>query len=191
MRFFWLVLIALALNYPCIAKEGNTLPAQRMVELASVRGEFHQERYISVLPLPLVSNGIFTYRKGSEMIWQTLAPVASTIRVTPGHGIQIIDAEGNPQEQASSQLLVDIFLGVFSGDLDSLSSLFKIAEVVDTDGWQLRLTPLDKSLSGYLQSILIIGSSYVESIQLTEGNGDRTEITLRVLDSTIDEPLPK
>lgn len=185
------MLLALVSHYPCMAAEGNSDITRRMVAPTSIHGEFTQERHITVLPLPLVSNGIFSYRKGNEMTWQTLAPVTSTIRVTPGQGIEIADAKGNYQEAASSQLLAEIFVGVISGDLEPLSGLFTIENEVEADGWQLRLTPREKALSGYVQSIVITGSDHVQFIQFTEANGDRTDIKLRVLDITVDEPLPQ
>lgn len=158
--------------------------ATRLAEIREMEGTFEQTRHISVLSVPLSSSGQFTYQQGEGIVWSTLKPVESVVRISPEQGVMIVDGNGNPQPVPASEMIGGIFLGIFSGDLGGLNDYFSIEEQADgaapeAGHWQLRLTPLQAGLAEHLEAIDIRGAELVEGISLLEANGDRTEIVFK------------
>lgn len=174
-----------------VAVLGNEASASIPVDLVpqlrqihQLEGSFEQTRHISVLSLPLRSSGQFTYRQEEGIVWRTLEPVASTVRISPEQGVVIVDDSGNQQPVPASELIGGIFLGIFSADFSRLNDYFAIEKqpanaALDTHHWHLKLTPLQAGLADHLQAVEIRGAELVEAITLREANGDRTEIVFK------------
>ena len=46
-------------------------------------GKFTQSKYLSKIDISIPSSGDFFYVKDEEIIWQTLKPINSTLKLTP------------------------------------------------------------------------------------------------------------
>lgn len=159
--------------------------APQFQQLDSLHGEFSQQRHIGILSLPLQSNGIFSYQRGKGMVWETLAPVQNRVEITPEKGILMANAGQAEQAVIAPPVLAQIFLNLFAGDFSQLETLFTIAalpqEPTAAHQWGLVLTPKDTHLGEQISSIQVQGSMAVDSITLSETNGDSTAISLKVL----------
>lgn len=163
------------------AKNDATLLAQlsaRSKAIQSLQGHFVQQKNIAVLPVPLNSTGKFQFEQGKEVIWETLTPVQSTLRLTP-KGIRFENEQGKDQaaaQQAGVDVVAKIFMGVIAGELESLDTYFSVHASGDTKQWQLLLTPRSPNLAAYIQNIKLQGSEFTEQLNITETNGDNTNI---------------
>lgn len=156
--------------------------AQRSQEIQSLEGTFSQQKTIAVLPVPLSSNGRFSFEQGKEVVWETLMPVQSRLTLTP-KGISFADAKGEQKtpaqaqaQQAGAEIVAKIFMGVIAGELDSLQDYFTLSATGTTAEWQIRLVPRSTNLSAYIASIELRGGEYTEHLDIAEANGDKTYI---------------
>jgi hypothetical protein len=156
--------------------------AARSQEIQSLDGHFEQHKTIAVLPVPLASNGRFSFAQGKEVIWETLVPVHSRLTLTPG-GISFADAKGEQKtsgqaqaQQAGAEIVAKIFMGVIAGELDSLQDYFTLNATGTAADWHIQLVPRSANLSAYIASIELRGGEYTEHLDIAEANGDKTLI---------------
>lgn len=183
MKNGWLLLLALCLPIAFTAQADEDLLAQlsaRSQAIQSLQGQFEQQKTIAVLPVPLSSSGQFSFVQGKEVIWETLVPVQSRLQLTPG-GISFADAEGVQQspaqaQQAGTEIVAKIFMGVIAGELDSLQDYFTLTATGSTGDWQIQLVPRSPNLSAYITRIELSGGEFTEHLNIAEANGDKTYI---------------
>ncbi|MBQ0711642.1 MAG: outer membrane lipoprotein carrier protein LolA [Porticoccus sp.] len=156
---------------------GNGLQAEvasRVQAVKSLSGSFKQQRSISVLPLLLLSEGSFEYTRANGMIWQTMAPVESIVTITSS-GIDVGD--GSSQTVGSAHVAAAL-LGVFSGRFDLLKEQFTIDAKGDAAEWQLELRPKSALVAEQIVSISISGRQAIDTVVVSEANGDTSSISL-------------
>lgn len=162
----------------------------RSQAIQSLEGKFQQQKTIAVLPVPLNSNGRFSFEQGKEVVWETLLPVQSRLTLTPG-GISFADAKGEQKtpaqaQQAGAEIVAKIFMGVIAGELDSLQDYFTLSATGTASDWQIQLVPRSANLSAYITRIELRGGQYTEHLDIAEANGDKTYIMF-----TTDKVVPK
>jgi outer membrane lipoprotein-sorting protein len=145
--------------------------------IESFSGTFVQYRKIVVLPLPLNSEGKFSYHHQTGMVWTTLHPVQSTVIISD-QGIQTEDAESVRRTVGSPQV-AKALLGVFSGRLESLSEQFNIVASGSISDWRLQLKPKNDLLAAEITSIDIRGKETTESVSIADANGDSSNLTFK------------
>ena len=143
--------------------------------IESFSGSFVQNRKIVVLPLPLISDGEFSYHHQTGMIWTTLNPVQTTVIIS-SNGIQMEDSESVRRTVGSPQI-AKALLGLFLGRLESLSEQFFIEASGNTSEWQLNLKPKNDLLAAEITSIDIHGKETTESVAISDANGDSSSLT--------------
>lgn len=146
--------------------------------IQSLQGRFVQQKHISVLPVPLNSTGKFDFEQGKGVNWETLTPVHNAIRLTP-KGIVFEDEKGkasNPAQQAGVEVVAKIFMGVITGELDSLNNYFLVVASGSENQWKLILTPRSANLAAYINTIELQGREFTEVLDIVETNGDKTNI---------------
>lgn len=144
----------------------------------SISGKFTQSRHIAVLSIPIRSSGEFHYQRQNGLIWKVNQPVESTLEVSYNNGLRMIDDKGNTNPISGTELLTQLFLGIFSGNLTTLLDTFNIEEREIEKSWQLHLTPKSDVLRQHINYIDITGQHSVNFISVQETNGDRNEIYL-------------
>ena len=97
------------------------------------------------------------------------------VQVINGQPPQIITAENNPQMFQFNHLL----RALFQADRKVLEENFRV-EFADLGAgrWTLRLTPITTPLDKIFATIDLAGSTYLDTIQLNDKQGDRTDIVL-------------
>lgn len=157
------------------------LPLQ---SLDNIQGTFEQTRHISVLTAPLTASGEFSYQREQGVVWRTLEPVRSTLRVDANDKVTQEDANGTVQQVPASDFIGGLFKSLFSGDFSQLGELFQFEQLPVDDAserdlsWRLRLTPRQAAVSEQLQYIDLAGDGFAERVVIQQANGDRTEIAL-------------
>ncbi|EGD9824801.1 outer membrane lipoprotein carrier protein LolA [Escherichia coli] len=156
---------------------------QRFTEQPVIRAHFDQTRTIKDLPQPLRSQGQMLIARDQGLLWDQTSPFPMQlllddkrmVQVINGQPPQIITAENNPQMfQFNHQLRA-----LFQADRKVLEQNFRVEFADKGEGrWTLRLTPTTTPLDKIFNTIDLAGQTYLESIQLNDKQGDRTDIAL-------------
>ncbi|EFC9281850.1 outer membrane lipoprotein carrier protein LolA [Escherichia coli] len=156
---------------------------QRFTEQPVIRAHFDQTRTIKDLPQPLRSQGQMLIARDQGLLWDQTSPFPMQlllddkrmVQVINGQPPQIITAENNPQMFQFNHLL----RALFQADRKVLEQNFRVEFADKGEGrWTLRLTPTTTPLDKIFNTIVLAGQTYLESIQLNDKQGDRTDIAL-------------
>lgn len=156
---------------------------QRFTEQPVIRAHFTQTRAIKDLPQPLLSQGEMLIARDTGLLWDQKSPFpmmlmlddSRMVQVVNGQPPQVITAENNPQMFQFNHLL----RALFQADRKVLEQNFCIEFQDKGEGrWSLRLTPTTTPLDKIFATIDLAGQAYLESIQLNDKQGDRTDIAL-------------
>lgn len=156
---------------------------QRFTEQLVIRAHFDQTRTIKDLPQPLRSQGQMLIARDQGLLWDQTSPFPMQlllddkrmVQVINGQPPQIITAENNPQMFQFNHLL----RALFQADRKVLEQNFRVEFADKGEGrWTLRLTPTTTPLDKIFNTIDLAGQTYLESIQLNDKQGDRTDIAL-------------
>ena len=178
----WLPLLALIVSPLASAVTLDELQ-QRFTEQPVVRAHFEQVRTIKDMPQPLRSQGEMLIARDSGLLWDQKAPFPMTlllddkrmVQIVNGQPPQTITADTNPQMFQFNHLL----RALFQADRRVLEENFRVEFADLGEGrWTLRLTPITTPLDKIFATIDLAGKTYLESIQLNDKQGDRTDIAL-------------
>ncbi|EJA4449202.1 outer membrane lipoprotein carrier protein LolA [Escherichia coli] len=156
---------------------------QRFTEQPVIRAHFDQTRTIKDLPQPLRSQGQMLIARDQGLLWDQTSPFPMQlllddkrmVQVINGQPPQIITAENTPQMFQFNHLL----RALFQADRKVLEQNFRVEFADKGEGrWTLRLTPTTTPLDKIFNTIDLAGQTYLESIQLNDKQGDRTDIAL-------------
>ena len=147
-------------------------------------GNFEQRKFITVLPKPLISTGQFKLDDNSELEWLILKPVRSRL-VFDHNGIHQ-NQHGKTVWQASNEqpgvtAIGLILRSILSADLQPLTAYFGVEGTLENQVWRLVLTPNEPFLQQVVTKITLTGSSHINTVNLFEVGGDRTEIRFEIL----------
>lgn len=155
----------------------------RLAESGVVRGEFTQLRKIELLSRPLESSGNFIL-SDYGLYWHQTRPFTSVLiadgerlvqRLEDGPTTSIAAAE-NPMVLPFSR----IFLSIFRGSEEELRAHFEIAFAMQGDVWEISLQPTSYPLSEAIETIILRGREYIQSIDVINRSSD--EMTIRFSD---------
>lgn len=156
---------------------------QRFTEQPVVRAHFDQTRTIKDLPQSLRSQGKMLIARDQGLLWDQTSPFPMQlllddkrmVQAINGQPPQTITAENNPQMFQFNHLL----RALFQADRKVLEQNFRVEFADLGEGrWTLRLTPITTPLDKIFATIDLAGKTYLESIQLNDKQGDRTDIAL-------------
>ncbi|WP_413713766.1 outer membrane lipoprotein carrier protein LolA [Serratia marcescens] len=156
---------------------------QRFTGQPVIRAHFAQTRTIKDMPQPLRSQGEMLLARDQGLLWDQQSPFPMLLMLNDfrmvqqvnGQPQQTVTAENNPQMFQFNHLL----RGLFQADRKALEQNFRVGFQDKGEGrWVLRLTPTTTPLDKIFSSIDLSGETYLESIQLNDKQGDRTEIIL-------------
>ncbi|MBB1202106.1 outer membrane lipoprotein carrier protein LolA [Enterobacteriaceae bacterium 89] len=156
---------------------------QRFTEQPVVRAHFDQTRTIKEMPQPLRSQGEMLIARDTGLLWDQTSPFpmmlmlddSRMVQIVNGQPPQVITADNNPQMFQFNHLL----RALFQADRKVLEQNFRIDfKDQGNDRWTLKLTPVTTPLDKIFTSIDLGGKTYLETIQLNDKQGDRTDIIL-------------
>lgn len=156
---------------------------QRFAGQPVIRAHFDQTRIIKDLPQPLRSQGEMLIARDKGLLWDQISPFPMQlllddkrmIQAVNGQPSQVISADTNPQMFQFNHLL----RALFRADPQVLAQNFRLDFADKGEGrWTLRLTPTTTPLDKIFTRIELAGNTYLDSIQLHDKQGDRTDILL-------------
>ncbi|SEL71286.1 Outer membrane lipoprotein carrier protein LolA [Roseateles sp. YR242] len=155
---------------------------QRLKQPQWLRGDFTQTKKVPGFTKPLVSRGEFVLARGLGVLWRTIKPFASELRLTRdeiratqgGQTAMRLEAAREPAVRVINTLMFSLL----NGDVSGLADLFDLSGEVKGDKWQLALLPKPGPLRQVLKQVALEGDSFVRRIQLFEANGDESLIQL-------------
>jgi Outer membrane lipoprotein carrier protein LolA len=155
---------------------------ERLQQPEWLRGEFTQTKKVPGFAKPLVSRGDFVLARGRGVLWRTVKPFASELRLTQneiratqgGQTSMRMDAAREP----AVRLITTLMFSLLNGDVSGLAEVFELSGSTNGAGWQLSLTPRPGALQQVLKKVELEGDGFVRRIQLFEANGDESLIQL-------------
>ena len=143
-------------------------------------GRFDQTKHLAGMKKPLASHGRFCVVAGKGVLWRTLKPFPSTLRLKRDEIVQLQGERVAMRLEASQEPTVRMINGVLfsllAGDLGQLDSLFEVDGSVTGQTWKVALKARNAALARAVGAIRLEGGVYVRSIEMNEDSGDRTEI---------------
>jgi Outer membrane lipoprotein carrier protein LolA len=159
-------------------------PTQFMREADVVRGKFLFDKYLAGVKRPLRSSGDFVYARKQGLLWHTRKPFDSELIMT---GIRLVQRDDgkivtmlNASSQPAVRVFADLLQALLALNVTQLQKTFELYGQKDAVRWELGLRTRGKSMSVFSDATLG-GRTLLETIELRESNGDRTEVSFQEL----------
>ncbi|MEJ2441897.1 MAG: outer membrane lipoprotein carrier protein LolA [Exilibacterium sp.] len=187
-----LIWVLLCINYAPFAtaeQAGTERIAAAFSGLLNMRGQFEQQRLLVDIPQPIVSRGVFIYRRNRGLYWETNEPFFNASTFTP-EGIlhwqeRGVAARSNLKNPRVEQAVSRVLLSVFSADLARIKEQFSVSvKPFAASGWSLTLKPSSVAVKQAIDTITLVGHKTIHTISIASASGDKTRITLTNTDST-------
>ncbi len=148
-------------------------------------GRFDQSKQLAGMKKPLASNGRFCVVAGKGVLWRTLQPFPSTLRLTRD---EIVNYQGDrvamrldAKTEPTVRMINNVLFSLLSGDLGQLETLFEVDGTVDASNWNVVLKPRQAGLEKAIGIIKLDGGAYVKTIVMGDAAGDRTTIVFSAI----------
>ena len=143
-------------------------------------GRFDQTKELVGLKKPLPSNGRFCVVADKGVLWRSLQPFPSVLKLTRE---EIVQLEGDrvamrldAKQEPAVRMINGVLFAALAGDLERLKNLFDIDGGIRNDAWGVTLKPRTAALAKAIGTISLEGGAYVRSVTIVEASGDRTKI---------------
>jgi hypothetical protein len=179
-------LIALALaaspfaSTPAMAAAPVVQIQAMLARPAVMCGRFDQTKTLAGMKKPLLAEGRFCIVAGKGVLWRTLAPFKSTLRLTRD---EIVNYQGDrvamrmdAKTEPTVRMINDVLFSLLAGELAQLDKLFETEGAVDAGHWRVTLKARAPALAKAIGAIRLDGAAYVDHMVMDEANGDRTSI---------------
>nr|WP_315395896.1 outer membrane lipoprotein carrier protein LolA [uncultured Duganella sp.] len=148
-------------------------------------GRFDQTKQLAGMKKPLASNGRFCVVAGKGVLWRTLQPFPSTLRLTRD---EIVNYQGDrvamrldAKTEPTVRMINNVLFSLLSGDLGQLDSLFEVDGTADATTWNVALKARQPALEKAIGTIKLDGGAYVKNIVMSEAGGDKTNIVFSAI----------
>jgi hypothetical protein len=150
-------------------------------------GRFDQNKQLAGMKKPLAAEGRFCVVAGKGVLWRTLKPFPSTLRLTRD---EIVNYQGDrvamrldAKTEPTVRMINNVLFSLLAGDLAQLESLFEVDGTVDANSWSVALKAREPALAKAIGTIKLEGGAYVKNIVMNEASGDRTSIVFSAIQS--------
>jgi hypothetical protein len=150
-------------------------------------GRFDQNKQLAGMKKPLAAEGRFCVVAGKGVLWRTLKPFPSTLRLTRD---EIVNYQGDrvamrldAKTEPTVRMINNVLFSLLAGDLAQLESLFEVDGTVDANSWSVVLKAREPALAKAIGTIKLEGGAYVKNIVMNEASGDRTSIVFSAIQS--------
>jgi outer membrane lipoprotein-sorting protein len=158
-------------------------------------GRFEQTKQLAGMKKPLASSGRFCVVAGKGVLWRTLKPFPSTLRLTRD---EIVNYQGErvamrlqATQEPTVRMINGVLFSLLAGDLGQLESLFEVDGSAAADSWKVALKAKNPALARAIGAISLDGGAYVRSIHMVEQSGDRTDIVFSDIKTGAGAVLPE
>jgi len=149
---------------------------------------FREEKHITLLQQPLVSEGSIYFTPPSRFARHTEKPIKSTM-IIDGNRLQFGSTEGSHEEMnlgtnPVARLFADAFVMLLSGNRAGLEKIFKMQLTPEAAGaWKLALTPRVAPMDKLIKELELRGRGLnLNELDVREANGDWTRTSFTNVD---------
>jgi len=156
----------------------------------TIRAEFVQEKHLPILARPLISSGVFIYRRPDALRWEYRHPVRSILLVDGASAKRMIQSGGQMVEDRGAQLQSMAF--VMSQIASWMSGRFEDNPLFAArlaEGPVVVLTPKDEAMARLIQRVVLHPSTQpgvLESVTVYESDDAFTRLTFHDTEVNID-----
>jgi hypothetical protein len=151
-------------------------PAALSVRSPVLSGQFELSRTFAGMSGALRSEGNFILSNELGLLWEQSAPFPSSLLLTAEKMSQriasgpttVILASDNPVPFA----IMEIFLGLFQGDFDTLTENFRVYFEQDEKSWQIGLQPTSTLIERAISTVTASGHLDIEQLVITDKSGN-------------------
>jgi hypothetical protein len=184
------LVLSVAFAAPVLCAQAAVPVAKIQAMLAKPKimcGRFDQSKQLAGMKKPLAANGRFCVVENKGILWRTLQPFPSTLRLTRD---EIVNYQGDrvamrldAKTEPTVRMINNVLFSLLAGDLAQLETLFEVDGTVDATSWSVALKARQPALAKAIGSIKLEGGAYVKSIVMSEASGDRTTIVFSAIQS--------
>ncbi|UTF59731.1 outer membrane lipoprotein carrier protein LolA [Gilvimarinus sp. DA14] len=203
-----LLLLVVALTVPLSQAQGilehpvkTTAQVERLDTIAEtmrrelpVQAKLVQEKHLSVLAEPLVSEGEFSLAQNGDIVWQINQPFAVRYQVRGDDITRTVDGEVEtitPGNEPSVYGFFRMFEQLFALNAKSLQEYFTVylAPAKSQEVFDLALVPKGAPLDEVVATLLLSGrGGRIDSVTITEPGADYSVLNFRYSDAPDQEP---
>lgn len=143
-------------------------------------GHFDQTKQLTGLKKPMVSNGRFCVVADKGVLWRTLQPFPTTVRLTRD---EILHLQGDrvamrldAKQEPAVRMINGVLFALLAGDLGEIEKLFEVDGAIQDHSWRVTLKAREPALARAISSVALEGGAHVKNITISETSGDRTHI---------------
>ncbi|MDR0700918.1 MAG: outer membrane lipoprotein carrier protein LolA [Azoarcus sp.] len=175
--------LALCLALPSYANDLIAEVRARLAPRPVTQGEFQQTRELARIKKPLVSNGRFLVVRDAGVIWENLAPIVQTMRITKNEILQTGGGAALMRLSSDKEPVVgiisSILFGALAGDFEMLAQSFTCDGKVEGDKWRLVFKPRDATLARLIEALSLAGGRDIEQVEIRSAAGDAARIVFK------------
>jgi hypothetical protein len=148
-------------------------------------GRFDQNKQLTGVKKPLVSNGRFCVVADKGVLWRSLQPFPDTLRLTRDEIVRLqgdrVTMRLDAKQEPALRMINSVLFALLAGDLGQLEALFEIDGSVRDSHWSVTLKAREPALGKAIGSIALDGGMYVKNLIISEASGDRTSIVFSAI----------
>lgn len=182
-RLFWLMLLitsAVAAQNPeplSDSKDFISRLKEQSQQNKTIKADFTEERYMSVLKEPQKSNGIFYYKKDNLLRWEKTAP-SSYIFISADNKVKVRESDKIKDVSSVNQVIgriKDLMLTLVNGNFND-SKQFEPSYFQTAQSYIVKLKPKNKRMSNsfeYIQLSFNKKNMLLDELSFFEKSGDK------------------
>lgn len=182
-RLFWLMLLitsAVAAQNPeplTDSKDFISRLKEQSQQNKTIKADFTEERYMSVLKEPQKSNGIFYYKKDNMLRWEKTAP-SSYIFISADNKVKVCESDKVKDVSSVNQVIgriKDLMLTLVNGNFND-SKQFEPSYFQTAQSYIVKLKPKNKRMSNsfeYIQLSFNKKNMLLDELSFFEKSGDK------------------
>ncbi len=165
------------------ARADATLDKMRAAaeKIASIKGDFVQEKHMPILAKPLVAHGYFAYQRPASLRWEYRKPIKSVMLLHDGDLHRYLHTEKGWEEDTAANLQsMDFVLQEISSWLNGHFEDNPLFNAAAGDDKTVILTPKDKAMDQFIQRIELVMADQpgvMKRVTIFEGENSFTRFT--------------
>lgn len=176
----WLLTCGMLVAMPLWAGTPLAKIQSMLVKPKVLCGRFDQSKQLTGVKKPLVSNGRFCVVADKGVLWRTLEPFPTTVRLTPDEIVYLredrVTMRLDSKQEPAARMIRNVLSGLLAGDLGQIEELFEVDGAIHDRSWTAILKPREPNLAKAISNVALEGGAYVKNITISETGGDRTRI---------------